>query len=193
MLLLVRAMDELENILDRLDQSREKLLVAIEPLPDEALLEEGAVGQWSVADLLAILTAWEAELVTGLLRLDQGKKPTRLLQAMANREAYNKKRYTENKGRDLDRIFDDLQQVRAQLEDWLESFSSRQLTDRKRYKWFKGKSLVQIIAELSYGHEKQYIPALKAFAQKWAKRESNGPAVIPLSAVHPPEENHHDE
>ena len=71
-----------EQLLDALDNSRESLLVAIEPLPDEALHEKQAVGEWSVADVLINITAWEAELVTGLMRIQQNKRPERLLEAM---------------------------------------------------------------------------------------------------------------
>ena len=92
------------DLVDKLDQSRERLLVAIEPLSDEVLLAANALGKWSIADLLVNLTAWESELVTGLLHIDQGKKPARLLAAMADAEAYSQKRFLENQGRDLDGV-----------------------------------------------------------------------------------------
>ena len=49
-----------EQLLDALDNSRESLLMAIESLPDEALLEKQAIGEWSVGDSLTNITAWEA-------------------------------------------------------------------------------------------------------------------------------------
>jgi hypothetical protein len=84
----------MEQILDALDSSRERLLIALDELPDEALLapntvkpvigeqlsvisgqssrsEQGVTG-WSVADLLVQQTAWESELVTGLMHMAQG-------------------------------------------------------------------------------------------------------------------------
>jgi hypothetical protein len=162
------------EIQGRLERGRERFLVAIETLPDAALLEPNSVGRFSIADLLANLTSWEAELVTGLMRLDQGKKPTKLLAALKQPKAYDKMRYSENKGRDLDSIFDDFQQVRAQLETWIEDFSDRDLTNPKQYKWFKGKSLEQVIAETSYEKETEYIPNLEAFARQWLSREVGG-------------------
>ena len=62
----------LEDLLDRLDTARERTLVALEMLPDEALSQPGAIGRWSIADLLSILTAWDAEIVTGLMQLSNG-------------------------------------------------------------------------------------------------------------------------
>jgi hypothetical protein len=159
----------IEQLLDNLDNVRERLLVALDALPDDALLAPNRVGSWSVADFLVQQTAWESELVTGLMRISQGKKPTRLLDALKNVEEYGRLRYEENKGRDLDRIFDDLPQVRIQLEEWLEEFSEKQLTKKGHFPWLKNRSLAQLIAQISYEQELRYLPQVEAVAQKWNK------------------------
>lgn len=177
-------MDTQEKLLDKLDQTRERLLVALADLPDEALLAPQAIGRFSLADLLVQLTVWEAELVTGLMRLDQGKKPSALLAALADREGYTQQRFAENQGRDLDRIFDDLQKVRIELEGWLEQFSERDLTETKRYKWFNGRSLAQLIIAVSVENEARYLPQVETFAQKWlAEEDARQALIIPLTAV----------
>jgi len=156
-----------DEILDELDRVREELLVTIEPLPDEALLEPGVMGEWTMADILAHLVAWESEMVTALLRIDQGKTPARLVDAFDDVDGYNALRYEENKGRDLDRIFEDLIGVRVQLEEWLSEFSDKELNDPKRYPWSKGLPLWHIIAENSFRHEEEHLPGIRAFAQRW--------------------------
>jgi hypothetical protein len=176
----------IEQILDALDSSRERLLVALDELPDEALLAPNTVGNWSVADLLVQQTAWESELVTGLLRVAQGKKPARLLAALENMEEYGRLRYEENQGRDLDRIFDDLPQVRVQVEEWLEEFSEKQLSKKGQFSWLKNQTLAQLIAQLTYEHEQRYLPQIEALAQKWQAPADN--MMISLS----PKENNHD-
>ncbi len=170
----------LENILDKLDATREQLLVAIEILPDEALLEENAVGRFSIADVLAIQAAWEAELVTGLMRLDQGKKPERLLAALADPKPYNKERYFENKERSLDSIFNDYQQARVQVEQWLEEFSEKALNDPKRFSALQGRTLATIVGQVTWEREEKYISPFSAFAQAWAdSRQVNDPLTDP--------------
>ena len=89
-----------EEIFEQLDQTRERLLVALEPLPDEAFLQPGVMDSWTMADILAHLTAWESELVTSLQRIKQGKKPARMLAALADVDGYNTLRLEENKGRE---------------------------------------------------------------------------------------------
>lgn len=156
-----------EDLLDKLDESRERLLVAIEMLPDEALVEPGVMDEWSIADILAHLVAWESEMVTALLKIDQGKKPEQLIAAFEDVDGYNALRFEENKGRDLDLIFEDLQGVRLQLEDWLDEFSERDLFDPQRYSWALDQSLANIIEQNSFGHELEHLPEIEAFAARW--------------------------
>jgi len=182
-----------EQLLDTLDNSRESLLVAIELLPDEALLDKRAVAEWSVTDVLINLTAWEAELVTGLMQIDKNKRPDRLLSALKNPQAYDKLRYEETQDRDLDQVFLDLQQVRIQVEEWLLEFSDRDLTNPQRYRWLNGKPLSEIIAAATFKHEGEFIPQLLIYAQEWSERETNASInMIPLTAVDliNTEENH---
>lgn len=168
-------MDALE-IQERLDEVRVRLLEALADLPDEALTKPGALGDWSVADLLAHFVNWEAELVTGLNRIDQGRKPERLLDALQDREAYNASRYEEVRGRELDRIFDDLQGVRVQLEEWLQEFSTQDLEEPGRVPGAKTMPLWRLIAEASFEHEASHLPELETYAKRWradAERTTN--------------------
>ncbi len=161
-----------DEILEELDRTREELLVTIEPLPDEVLCQPGAMDGWTVADILAHLVAWESEMVTALLRIDQGKTPARLVAAFEDVDGYNARRYQENKGRDLDRIFEDLIGVRVQLEEWLMEFNDQELNDPQRYSWSKGLPLWHIIAENSFRHEAEHIPEIKAFVARWSANSS---------------------
>lgn len=174
-----------EALLDELDASREQLLVAIEPLPDEALEEKGAVGGWSIVDILVNQTAWEAELVTALMRIKQSKRPDKLLAALKDPAAYDEGRYEENQDRDLDQVFADYQNVRVQLEEWLEDFSERELTNPGRYRWFGGRSLGEVVASVTFEREQRVIPAIEQFAERWLEEEAadQGSNTISLAAL----------
>lgn len=162
-----------DELLEELENSRIQILELLEPLPDDTLVEQGTIGEWSIADVLAHLTAWESELVTLLMQVDQGKKPEKWFQAVKDIQAYNVQRYQENKGRDLDRIFDDFHGVRIQLEEWLEEFSDRQLNDPEFYPWAKGRPLWLFIKECSFGHEEEHIEDLEAFVTRWEGNRNN--------------------
>ncbi len=156
------------DLQEQLENVRLQLLEAIAELPDEALLAPGAVGEWSIRDLLFLLTAWEAELVTGLMQIKQRKQPKRLLDALADRAGYEKAQIQIALDRGLDPIFDDLQRVRLELEDWVAQFDDRELNDRRRYSWLPARPLWTLIAETSYQNEEQYLPAVELFAHKWS-------------------------
>lgn len=161
-------MSSIEKLLDDLDNSRERLLLSLETLPDEALLRNQTVGEWSISDVLNNITAWEAELVTGMMHIRQNKRPDRLLTALKDPESYDAKNFAENQDRDLDQIFADLQQARIQVEDWIAEFSERELSNPKQYQWLKGKALKDLIAEVTYKRERKFIPFIQLFAQQWA-------------------------
>jgi len=151
-----------ETIQDALLESRERFLIAIEVLPDEELVKAGVIGQASVADLMAAMTTAEAELVTGLMQIDQGKKPAKLLDTLKRPFSI-----PPAVDRDLDPIFDDFLRVRRQLETWVEEFSNKALNDSKKYGWLNGKTLGLIIARLSYENENKYVPFVERFAHAY--------------------------
>ena len=164
-------MSALEDLLDRLDAARERTLVALENLSDAALVQPGVIGRWSIADLLSILTAWDAEVVTSLMQLRSGKAPERLLAALRNPDAYNAQRYQEARARDLDSVFDDFQSARMRLEEALTDLSERALTDRNHYRALGGSPLGRLVTQATSDHEARYLPFLTAFAARWEEEE----------------------
>lgn len=167
-----------DQLQESLENVRLRLLEALAPLPDDAFFQPGVVGSYSLRDWLFLLSAWEAELVTGLMRVHQGQKPERLLNALAGRAVYEAARLNENPDRDLDLIFDDLQGVRIELEDWLDQFSNKRLNDPRRYTWLAGRTLAELIAETSYQYEAQQLPAVEAFANEFLATETAAPAIM---------------
>ena len=105
---------------------------------------------------------------------------------MADPEGYDLAHYNEIQDRDLDQVFDDLQHVRIQLEDWLAEFSEKDLTNPKRYKWFDGRTLRNVVAQTTYKREEAYLPAIESFTESWLNEEDTlGTAAIPVSMVEP--------
>jgi hypothetical protein len=158
---------DIDELFEQMESSRLQLLELLELLPDDAYTMPGAMGDWTVADVLAHLVVWESELITCLMKLDEGKKPKRMLAAIVDVDGYNESRYRENKDRDIALIFDDLQSVRVQLEEWLPRFSTKDLTDENRYEWSEGIALWQIVEANTFGHEAEHLPELEAFVQRW--------------------------
>ncbi len=173
---------ELEQILDKLDYSREQLLIPLELLPDEALVQPQAVGDWSIAQLLVILTAWESEWVTAMMHLQKNQKPDKLLTALKNRDGYNAKLIKKSGSeRNLDPVFDDFQLARVHVEDWLEAFSMKKLSNRKQFKWLNGRSILDLLEQCSYGYESKFVPAIEKFSESWLAHENT---TITIDTIH---------
>ena len=163
----------IETLEDNLTRIREHVLTTIEPLPDEALLEPGVIfNDWTVADVLGVIAAWESELVTGLAEMQRRKKPTKLLEAARTYDDYIVARRKDNQDRELEAVFNDLQNVRIQLEVRLEDLTDRDLNNPREFRWLKGKPLWSFLTRNSYERESRFIPPLKAFTNRWLETHS---------------------
>ena len=69
-----------EDVRESLARERRKLLAALDGLSEEEMARPGAVGRWSVRDVLAHILAWEDEAVTRLelLAADRPQDFTRI-------------------------------------------------------------------------------------------------------------------
>jgi hypothetical protein len=155
-----------DEILDALEDSREKFLDAIEGLPDEAIEEPGVVGDWSVKDILSHLIAWEGEIVKLMWQARNGEKPTTLHFAHVDMDRANADFYTATKDRPLERVLADFAAVRKQTERRVEAFSDKDLNDPQRYPWLGETPLWQWIAGDSFEHEAEHAAEILAWRQE---------------------------
>ncbi len=152
-----------DQVLLALKDSRTKMEAALRGLTDEQLLEPGVMGEWSVKDILAHLTAWEAEVVTRLAKLQAGKKIQSVVPAGDSIDSLNAKWYQEHKDRDLDRVLTDFRGVREQMIRQVDSLNDQQLA--LPLPWSKADTIENLIAWNSYDHEPEHAEQI----QKWRK------------------------
>ncbi len=152
------------ELLAALEIEREKFLDAIEGIPEEAMIEPGVNGEWSLKDLLSHLTRWEAEMVRGLWQTKQGQVPD--WPDGSKVDEINAQWHTEMRDRPLIKALDDFEAVRSQTLLRVEAFTDRELTDPKRYPWTRGTPLWEIIANNSFGHEEEHLPDIVTWRKK---------------------------
>jgi hypothetical protein len=150
-----------EEIIQALEESRENFLDAIEGLSEEEL-DEPVFDQWSVKDILAHITMWEAELVKLLFQARQGIEPSTVHFSKDSVDERNEKWYRQNKDRSLERVLDDFHGVRNQTIRRVEAYSDKELNDQNHYSWQEGTPLWRWIASDSFEHENEHA------AQIWA-------------------------
>ncbi|MBN2551103.1 MAG: ClbS/DfsB family four-helix bundle protein [Anaerolineales bacterium] len=156
-----------DEILDALEEWREKLLEAIEGLSDEQLQQPGVTGEWSVKDILFHLSMWEAELVRLLWQAAQGDRPTSMHFTQVDVDQTNAAWTQRGQDRSLEQVFADLEAVRRQTVRRVMAFSDQDLADPQRYPWLDGRPLWEWIASDSFEHEREHAAEILA----WRKVE----------------------
>lgn len=155
------------ELLSALEESREKLMDAIEGLSQEAMQEPGVTNQvgkehrWSVKDILAHLSRWEAELARALWQAKHGQSPAPTDPAKV--DEINAQWHAEMCSRPLRKVLDDFEAVRAQTLLRVETFTERELTDPRRYPWMGGEPLWKWIASDSFEHEAEHLADIVAW------------------------------
>jgi hypothetical protein len=155
-----------DEILDALEDERENFLEAIDGLSDEALLEPGVVGDWSIKDILHHFTMWESELVKLLWEASQGLRPSFLNLTDKTVDEINAAWAAEGQARTYEQIWEDLQAVRKQTIRRLSAFNDKDLNDPERFPWSRGQPLWGWIAENSFAHEKEHTAQIKEWRLK---------------------------
>jgi hypothetical protein len=150
-----------DDIIQELRAARADLLAAIDGLTPAQMRIPGAVGIWSVKDVLAHLVAWESELVTALNQVENGQRPTII--DIDDIDEWNDERYHENVRRPLEAILDDLTGVHKMLLKMVGDLNAKQLTDNRVYDWMEGEPLHYLIEETATWHEREHVDEIRAW------------------------------
>src|SRR5689334_22975669 len=109
--------------------------------------QPGAVGVWSVKDVLAHIAFWERYMVRILRASAHGETPQ--LDAEDETERRNASVVAQYYLRPLSTVIADWQAAREELLDELEALSSADLHDPNRFPWSEGRPLISRIADNS--------------------------------------------
>ncbi len=135
------------QVIAELRAARAKLLQAIEGLSDAQLYRAGAVGHWSVKDVLAHVVSWEAELVATLLRLERYRHRAPRIVEIEDIDAWDEEQYHLNAPRPLESVLADFHNVHRQLLQALQALDDRTLDDNRVFAWMEGEPLSYLVAE----------------------------------------------
>jgi hypothetical protein len=64
-----------QDLLEQMEKARSELRASYQGLPDEQMTRLGAVGEWSVKDVLSHVASWDEVLLPDLVRLARGETP----------------------------------------------------------------------------------------------------------------------
>lgn len=155
-----------DELINALEEGRETFLEAIEGLSDETMQLPGAVGSWSVKDVLSHLSRWEAELIKQLWQLSQGQRPTTVHFSGMSDEEINARWYSEGRDRELERVLEDFHGVRTQTIRRVEGFTEKDLLEIGRYRWLGKTPLWQVVAESTFEHEAEHAAEIRRWREQ---------------------------
>jgi len=137
---------------DNLARERGKLLAALEGLSEGELTRSGAVGRWSVRDVLAHILAWEEEAVTrlDLLAAERPQDFARITNE-EELESWNARAHERNAGLPLTEVMRRLTEVQGRILAGLDSLSDERLSTDEGpvpvHNW---------LPECTYAHEQEH-------------------------------------
>lgn len=155
-----------DELIDTLEDEREKFLELLEGFTEAQMQTPGVVGEWSMKDLLAHLVAWEGELVRLLWQTRQGEEPSSAQFGSEGVDAYNARIFAETKERSLERVMSDYAAVGKQLVRRIEAFSDAELNQVGLFPWLGKRSLWEWIESDSFGHEIEHTPDVLAWKEQ---------------------------
>jgi hypothetical protein len=143
----------------RATSTRLELLIA--QLSVAEINQPGAVGVWSVKDVLAHIAFWECYAVNTLRAVARGETPD--LVADDETERNNASVVAQYYQRSLAAVISDWQQAREDLLEAIEDLEDADLNDPDRFPWSEGRSLLDRIAGNSFDHEQEHIEQIRAW------------------------------
>ena len=154
-----------DELLAALVAARAKLDAALAGMGPEEMTAPGPVGDWSVKDLLAHVTAWDVDLLTNLGKVRRGQKPGRTQWDSAGIQAQNEAWQAELKDRPLERVLADYAGVHQQLLRGVRSLSDAEL--EAPADWLQGRPLAKYFVDHVVTHEDEHAVELA----EWRKHQ----------------------
>ncbi len=107
-----------DRLFRRIEQEWDGFLTSFEGLSDQAILEPGAVGEWSVRDVMAHAATWEEEALKALPLVLEGK-PTPRYARYGGIDAFNACTQENKRHLSLGQVRDDLVATHRRLIEFL--------------------------------------------------------------------------
>jgi hypothetical protein len=149
-----------EQLLGELEKARSELRASYRGLPDEQMTRLGAVGEWSVKDVLSHVASWDEVLLADLERIVRGDTPALASVDLesANYDAANAAIMSQRRNLPLGRVLRELETDRADI-----VAAAGRLPDSALAEGQFGRLLIQITA----AHDLEHAAGIS----EWRRRE----------------------
>ncbi len=155
-----------QELLERIEAERRRWDTLIATLGSERMVQPGVVGQWSVKDMIAHLSAWQGRPIAWLQAVRDGTRPqpTPWKQGLTEEEI-NEWIWQTNRERPLPAVLDESTRTHQELMGLLRSTADEALMPPKRYNWMGERSIVEGIAANTYEHYQEHAAQIRTWLE----------------------------
>jgi uncharacterized protein (TIGR03083 family) len=154
-----------QELIEHIEIEWARLQAALDGLSEEQMHRPGVVGDWSVKDILAHITAWQSRLITAMFKAERGFAPE-ATDDDATVDQLNEKWYREMKDRPFEQVWDDLDSSYHQILKRLDSWTDDKLFSARQFAWMQGAPFERYIAGDSYEHYAEHAVQIEAWRKQ---------------------------
>ena len=136
-----------ERLLTKIEDNWMTFIESFAGLTDDMLIESGAVGQWSVRDVLVHISTWEEEAIKASTLIIDGK-PVPLYRTFGGIDAFNAREQERKRHFSLEQVKDELAATHQRL--------LQKLTETPESTFSLNKRLDKRLRYDTYGHYREH-------------------------------------
>lgn len=122
------------QLFKRIDKAWQALIASYAGLQDGAMLEPGVTGEWSVKDIIAHVTWWEAEALSHLPLILEGGRPPRYSVTYGGIDAFNALMAERKSVLSLAEVLQERDGTHRRLLDYLQIVPEDQIAHETRFR-----------------------------------------------------------
>jgi hypothetical protein len=145
------------RLLSRIDHAWQALLASYAGLSDAEMLEPGVTGDWSVRDIIAHVTWWEAEALAHLPTILAGGRPPRYSVTYGGIDAFNAQMTERKKGLSLADVLQERDGTHRRLVDYLHTVPEEHFARETRFR--------RRLRLDTYGHYPEHAKAIRTWRE----------------------------
>lgn len=151
------------DLLALVRESWAELGATIDRLGEQEMIQPGVEGEWSVKDLLAHISAWEALMVQWVGDSLRGDTPDRPApdEPWEDLDEVNERLFRERVDRPLEEVLAAFHQTHQQAYQTVAGLSEADLFDPDRFAWRRGDPLWHLVAGNTWGHYREHQQAIE--------------------------------
>lgn len=125
--------NRVEKLTDKVDAAWADFHESFAGRPDQELLVPGVTGEWSIRDLIAHVTWWDAEALAHLPLVLEGGTPPRYSVTYGGIDAFNAMKTVEKQDLSLDEVRHEAEETHQRLIAYLRSIEPERLKGNSRF------------------------------------------------------------